>query len=402
MKSPAAFLAREPGFEAFRRALDEGRTTQVAGLFGPARLLVPLAGTNRLLVFVAPHEKDIETLAGDAETLIPWLGGEGTLATFRDVPPLVSSVGPTPEDHERTQSTLALHDGTVRAVLLSAPALVHSVPAPDVIDRKRLTVRVGEELLVDMLLDHLDGAGYRREDPVVEAGSFARRGGIVDVFPPGRPWPLRIEFFGDRIDSLREIDPATQRRRHEVDEVTLLPFGVPSGGARLSIPEILPPHWLVVLDPDAVRAEMERALHAKTALHADLDPDDPKTQRSFETFVDPEIVRSYLDRTERTDLHEIAPEGASIHIASRPAPQYRGDLKQLREDLKASRGKTFILLGTPGRAQRLSETLFEGGIPLPRGRAASGSWSCSTWSRSVRNTSRAFRRSFPAASASAS
>lgn len=362
MKSPASFLARESGFEALRRAIDEGRATQVTGLFGPARLLVPLAGTNRLLVFVAPHEKDIETLAGDAETLIPWLGATGTLATFRDVPPLLKGVGPTPEDHERTQSTLALHDGTVRAVLLSAPALVHSVPAPEVIDRKRLTVRVGEELLVDMLLDHLDGAGYRREDPVVQAGSFARRGGIVDVFPPGRLWPLRIEFFGDRIDSLREFDPSTQRRRHEVDEVTLLPFGVPSGGTRLAIPEILPPHWLVVIDPDAVRAEMERALHAKTALHADLDPDDPQTQRSFETFVDPEIVRSYLDRAERTDLFDIAPAGESIHIGSRPAPQYRGDLKQLREDLKTATGKTFILLGTPGRAQRLSETLFEGGI----------------------------------------
>ena len=175
MKSPASFLARESGFEALQRGIEEGRTTEVTGLFGPARLLVPLAGTNRLLVFVAPHEKDIESLAGDAETLIPWLGRPGTLATFRDVPPLLKGVGPTPEDHERTQSTLALHDGTVRAVLLSAPALVHSVPAPDVIDQKRLTVRVGEELLVDMLLDHLDGAGYRREDPVVEAGAFARQ-----------------------------------------------------------------------------------------------------------------------------------------------------------------------------------------------------------------------------------
>ncbi len=364
MKSPVAFLAREPGFLALQRALDQGSTSRVTGLFGLARLLVPLAVTDRLLVFVTPHEKDIESLAGDAETLIPWLGAAGTLATFKDVPAVVAGAGPTPEDHERTQSTLALHDGSVRAVLLSAPALVHSVPAPDVIDRKRLSLRVGEELLVDMLLDHLDGAGYRREDPVVEAGSFARRGGIVDVFPPGRLWPLRIEFFGDRIDSLREFDPATQRRRHEIAEVSLLPFGVPPGGSRLAIPQILPPHWLVVIDPEAARAEMERALQVKTTLHAGLDPEDPQTERALETFVDPDIVRTYLSRPERTDLHEIAPEGPSIHIGSRPAPQYRGDLKQLREDLKEATGKTFILLGTPGRAQRLSETLFEGGIAI--------------------------------------
>ena len=362
MRSPASFLDQEPGFPALQRATLEGRTSRVTGLFGLARLLVPLATTDRLVVFVAPHEKDLEALSGDAETLIPWLGSQGTLATFRDVPPRIAGAGPTPEDHERTQSTLALQDGAVRAVLISAPALVHSVPAPEVIDRKRLSVRVGEELLVDMLLEHLDGAGYRREDPVVEAGSFARRGGIVDVFPPGRLWPLRIEFFGDRIDSLREFDPSTQRRRHEIDEVTLLPFGVPEGGSRLAIPEILPPHWLVVIDPDAVLAEMERALHVKTTLHADLDPDDPQTARAFETFVDPDIVRSYLTRPERTELHEIAPAEPSIHIGSRPAAQYRGDLKHLREDLKEPAGKTFILLGTPGRAQRLAESLFEGGI----------------------------------------
>ena len=367
MKSPTSFLDREPGFLALKRAIDEGRTSYVTGLFGLSRLLVPLASTHRLIVFLAPHEKDLESLAGDAETLIPWLGAPGGLATFRDVPARLQGNGPTPEDHERTQSTLALHDGAVRAVLLSAPALVHSVPAPDVIDRKRLSIQVGEELLVDMLLDHLDGAGYRREDPVVEAGSFARRGGIVDVFPPGRLWPLRIEFFGDRIDSLREFDPATQRRRHEIGEVTLLPFGVPEGGSRRAIPQILPPHWLVVMDPDAVKAEVERALHVKAAMHAELDPEDPKTVRAFETFVDQDIVRGYLAREERTELHEIAPDRPSIHIGSRPTAQYRGDLKQLREDLKETAGKTFILLGTPGRAQRLSETLFEGGIAIGEG-----------------------------------
>ena len=105
MKSPATFLVREPGFQALQRAIDENRTSRVTGLFGAARLLAPLCSTAKLLVFVAPHEKEIESLAGDAETLISWLGQAGSLATFKDVPPLVSGNGPTPEDHERTQST---------------------------------------------------------------------------------------------------------------------------------------------------------------------------------------------------------------------------------------------------------------------------------------------------------
>ena len=364
MKSPVPFLAREPGFQEFRRAIAENRPNRVTGLFGPARLLASLAATDRLLVFVAPHEKDLESLVADAETLMPWLGETGSIATFRDVPTLIGAAGPTPEEHERTQSTLALQDGSVRAVLISAPALAHAVPAPELIDSKRLTLRVGEELLVDMLLEHLTGAGYRREDPVVEAGSFARRGGIVDVFPPGRSWPLRVEFFGDRIDSLREFDPATQRRRQEVEEAMLLPFGVPRGGERVAIPDILPAHWLIVLDPDATSAELDRALHAKTAIYAGADPELPETARAFETFVDAEVVRAYLARPERSDLFDVAADGPAIHIPSRPAPQYRGDLKALREDLKDGETTTFLWLGTPGRAQRLTESLFEGGVAL--------------------------------------
>jgi transcription-repair coupling factor (superfamily II helicase) len=363
VKAPSSFLEREPGFLALRRAIDDGRAVTVTGLFGLARLLVPLATGGSLLTVISPSDKDLETLVADAETLLPWIGGVSGIATFRDSPAVVGA-GPTPEDHERTQSTLAIRDGAVRLVLLSAAALVHSVPAPEVIDRKRLVVRAGEELLVDMLLEHLAGAGYRREDPVVEAGSYARRGGIVDVFPPGRAWPLRIEFFGDSIDSLREFDPATQRRRADVTEVTLLPFGIPSDGSRLAIPQILPAHRLVVIEPDLVEQEMERALHAKATLHADLDPDDPKTATAFETFVEPEIIRGYLQRAERIDLRDIAPNPDAIHIGSRPSPQYRGDLKQLKEDLQANPGKTFIFLGTPGRTQRLSETLFEGGIQI--------------------------------------
>ena len=364
MKSPVGVLEREPGFQALRRVLQAGDPTVLTGLYGLARILVPLAATDRLLVFLTAHEKELESLQCDAEALMGWLGEKRTLATFKEIPSLATGSSPTPEDHERTQSTLAIHDGIVRMVLLSAPALIHAVPAPAVIDRKRLSLLVGEELLVEMLLEHLTLAGYRREDPVVEAGSFARRGGIVDVFPPGRLWPLRIEFFGDRIDSLREFDPATQRRRQEIAEVTLLPFGVPEGGERVAIPQILPPHTLVVIDPEQVRAEMDRALHAKTLLHADLDPEDPKTARAFESFVDADVIRAYLSRPERIDLCEIGGEGSSIHISSRPSRQYRGDLKALREDLRKATGKTFIFLGTPGRTQRLAETLFEGGVAL--------------------------------------
>ena len=83
-------------------------------------------------------------------------------------------------------------------------------------------------------LAELFDRGYTPVLEVAGRGEFARRGGIVDVFPPSAPLPVRIEFFGDEIDSLRAFDPTDQRTVGPVDEVALLPateFLLPDGGA---------------------------------------------------------------------------------------------------------------------------------------------------------------------------
>ncbi len=87
-----------------------------------------------------------------------------------------------------------------------------------------LTLKVGDEVPLDDLIEHLVAVGYERGEPVESAGSFSVRGGILDVFPPEAEWPYRIEFFGDMIDSLRQFDPGTQRSRKAVPAASLLPL----------------------------------------------------------------------------------------------------------------------------------------------------------------------------------
>ncbi|HUY12798.1 MAG TPA: transcription-repair coupling factor [Terriglobia bacterium] len=87
-----------------------------------------------------------------------------------------------------------------------------------------LILKVGDEVPLDDLIDHLAAVGYERAEPVESMGSFSVRGGILDVFPPESEWPLRIEFFGDMIDSLREFDPGTQRSRKAAPAASLLPL----------------------------------------------------------------------------------------------------------------------------------------------------------------------------------
>ena len=73
--------------------------------------------------------------------------------------------------------------------------------------------------LADVLID----ARFTREDPVDEHGSFTMRGGIVDVFPAGDAEPVRIEFVGDMVETLRRFDPATQRSSAAADQVLIVP-----------------------------------------------------------------------------------------------------------------------------------------------------------------------------------
>ena len=91
--------------------------------------------------------------------------------------------------------------------------------------------RVGDRVRLDALLSQWVQLGYRNE-PVVDApGSFSHRGGILDIYPPDRELPLRIEFFDDEIDTIRRFDPLTQRSVGAADEVRLIP-------AREQLPEL--------------------------------------------------------------------------------------------------------------------------------------------------------------------
>jgi transcription-repair coupling factor (superfamily II helicase) len=87
-----------------------------------------------------------------------------------------------------------------------------------------LTLRTGEELPLEDLVQHLESIGYERREPVELVGEYSVRGGILDVFPAESSRPARIEFFGDEIESIRQFDVASQRSVLKTTSVTLLPL----------------------------------------------------------------------------------------------------------------------------------------------------------------------------------
>ena len=110
-------------------------------------------------------------------------------------------------------------------IVTSVTALLQKTfPPGEIQSRTRVLERGGKIAPLD-LIEFLEEQGYEPEAQVSQKGEIALRGGILDVFPPTSPWPVRLEFFGDELESLRYFDPFTQISREEIVLVALPPAG---------------------------------------------------------------------------------------------------------------------------------------------------------------------------------
>ena len=175
-----------------------------------ARDDVRAARAAEILAFFAP---DVEALLFPAWDCLP----------YDRVSPHADIVG------RRVDSLTRLLDEAParprRVVLTTVSALLQRVPPRAVFAGSQRTAAVGERLDPDDLVAFLLAQGYGRAGTVREAGEFAVRGGIVDVFPPGQEEPLRLDFFGDELDGIRRFDPTTQRSSERLEAFTLKPVG---------------------------------------------------------------------------------------------------------------------------------------------------------------------------------
>ena len=227
-----ADLENSPAFEQARRhlALARGRR-RVSGLTSTARALyIPLfarAAQVPTVVIVADNK------AADAMHLALRAGCEltGAIPADRvlrlpahDVLPF-ENLSPHPDIQEQRAKTL-WKIATGEASIVVAPvesAAMKLFPAPFYAGLAQI-LRRGEEVDVETLLAHLTSVGYTRNDIVEMPGQFTRRGGILDIYSPEADRPVRFEFFGDEIESIRKFDPETQRSAAPLDEARLLPL----------------------------------------------------------------------------------------------------------------------------------------------------------------------------------
>jgi transcription-repair coupling factor (superfamily II helicase) len=227
-----ADVEKLPDFTRVASHLREGTgRISVSGLTPTAKaLLLVLAQRTiaRPLIFVVSDNRAAEELLPVVQSFAELTNSAEpesivTLPT-RDVLPF-QNLSPHPEiQEERAAALWKIASGAVSIVIAPIAATTIRLASTEYYIDLARTIRRGETIDTDPLLEHLNTVGYASTDVVEMPGQYALRGGILDVYSPEADRPVRVEFFGDEVESIRKFDPATQRSSSPVDEALLLPL----------------------------------------------------------------------------------------------------------------------------------------------------------------------------------
>jgi len=426
-----AELEHSPGFERVQRHLSLGAgRRRVSGMTATARALyLPLmarAARQPVIVLVADNKA--------AEALEPMLkaGCELTGAVdpaqvvrfpAHDVLPF-ENLSPHPDVQEQRAAALwKLATGAVSILIAPVESAALKLFDRDYYSGLAVTLRRGEEVDVEVLTGHLASVGYTQMDLVEMPGQFTRRGGILDVYSPESDRPVRIEFFGDEIETIRKFDPETQRSQSGLDEAQLLPltetpvterllaavhgrlsrqrvegedeemaadlaaaggvsvfpgweFFSAVAGADQSLLTLLSKCALFVEEPAMVRNQIDRwwnkveQRHERSGIGSLIRPE--------EIYLRPEVLRAALDSRMGLDLDQLGAIDVldedttlgEIELNTRPTLRFHGSIPALTEQLKTlMESETRIVLAAPnqGDVERLATVLREYQVPYRLG-----------------------------------
>lgn len=415
---------------ALREAARGQRPPVRAHALAPTARLLALASlaleTDRPLLIATAAEQEARLLFGQLGRLLEGAGGPAVLRLpaldadpYRGLPvhPAVAA--------ERVAVLDALAAGGPVAVILPVASLLTPVPPAEAIRAWGESIARGGEVEIERLARRAVAAGYRVVDVVTSPGDFARRGGLFDIWPPQEEAPLRVELWGDRVESVRRFDAATQRTVERVERFRWLPAreapidaetadrlldhlvgraravlaDVPAteaglsrlleenlagieGAVRLyrsdvvSLEEMAGGRW-VVWDPEAVDECLTSLWEDLERAHEESDSDSLAPPE--ELFVPPDRVRRIL-RSAPVELAELPllsgsaadtpGEGAVLRrelfdLRARPPHRLAGKLASLcalLAEVTAAGRPVILVVHTPGRRLRVEELLDEAGL----------------------------------------
>jgi len=245
-------------------------------------------------------------------------------------------------------------------VVASAPAFMQKITPHSQFISACHTVKLGMNIEPFHLLRQWEAMGYRMENVVEMPGTIGHRGGIVDIYPPTSDLPVRLEFLGNTIDSIRLFDPASQRSLKPISSIAVCPAAELSQSKTDSLLDFLPPDCLLVLDElqniaqamDDLEAQANQ-LRTEKLEQGELPIDFPRPYFTWKEL-EPKIKdRSHLMLT----AWGIGEEEQAYQLNFTTAPSYAGQLPTLVKKVKQWLNQKQRLIIVSHQARRLSELL---------------------------------------------
>jgi transcription-repair coupling factor (superfamily II helicase) len=352
LKNLARVVQRAKGFPGIVAALKNGRSATVDGAWGSAAALVAAAlgqHAPATLVVLLAHVGDVDDFRDD-------------VATFAGIVPevfpawekLPRELSASDEVFGRRMRVLKHLQASNPPRIVVAPfqAMLQPVPRPQALARMSRIVSVGDSIPVEELTGWLLDRGMTRSEVVEVPGEFSLRGGILDVFPTDSADPVRIEFFGDDVESIRPFDAESQRSLDRwttvtvtaslgLDEADPASFGHPA--------DFFPEHsWVALLEPADLREEARHYLGRIDDAGGLFD-----VEASFERLIRfPTIALSTLaaDSLETT-----------CHVRVESIERFSGDLARVKSELDSASAGDQVLIACHNSAEveRLREVFSD-------------------------------------------
>jgi len=380
---------------------------RISGATSPVRALAVASAAKRLgehtILLVVPTDAEIESTVGDISFFLSVLEGSAATVVERQVLPFPSTqVDPYRgfQPHlkvasararvlhalaSRRRSSGAMAGQAVRVVVASAAALLTKLPEPASLLLSSCEITPGIDIDPHELANTLVLGGYEPADPVDAHGEFARRGGIFDVFPAGEELPIRIEFVGDTVESIRRFDPGTQRSIETLDRFGIVPVreqGQPAlsevdsarGVGRVEGSNLFrflrtrdAQVW--VSEPTDVENHIKGVWQQIGSSYADaverskgVPPLQPTDLLMTENEVIAELATAV--RVEELVIEEGAesrkPKAESLQLSIQPTAVFHGRVPDWVNDVKAAQANSdhvIFVAGSHGRAERTVELL---------------------------------------------
>ena len=240
-------IAQHPEVDVLAQQLSKKGNTHflLTGLYASARGMILAALHSRLkqqgdaptMLIVMDNADEAQYMYADIKTLLQTQevyyfpnshrrrqGKDEAMAVQRtEVMSALLNAMHSLEDTSLQDGSKTAYSLKARPIIVTYPeALAESVPQPQSLQSKTISLSVGEEIAISQLAEMLIELDFKRVDFVYEPGQFAVRGGIVDVYSYACDIPVRIDFFGDEIDSIREFELETQLSQNKVDTISIV------------------------------------------------------------------------------------------------------------------------------------------------------------------------------------